>query len=234
MKVAIMQPYFMPYIGYFQLANAVDKFIVYDNIQYSKKGWINRNRILLNDKETIMTIPLRKASDYLDVVDRELSGTWTKERSKLLNQISNSYSKAPEFKNVFSVVEGIVCHEDTNLFGFIHNSLKQLFKYMKIETPIVVSSSINVDTGLKGKDRVIGLCLAMGAREYINPVGGMELYNKEEFLESGVKLSFHRIGAVKYKQQRAEFIPHLSILDVLMYNSAEAIDDFLNNGFNII
>ena len=86
MKVAIMQPYFLPYIGYLQLLNSVDKFILYDDIEYTKKGWINRNRIV--DGE-IITLPLKKDSDYLNVVERRLSDDWRKQKTKLLNKIES-------------------------------------------------------------------------------------------------------------------------------------------------
>src|SRR4030042_5533275 len=97
MKIAIMQPYFLPYIGYFQLMNAVDEFVIYDNIEFSKKGWINRNRILVNGKDSYITIPLKKDSDYLDVRDRYLAETWSSEKIKMLKRIIGSYRKAPRF-----------------------------------------------------------------------------------------------------------------------------------------
>ena len=101
-----MQPYFLPYIGYWQLINAVDKFVIYDNIQYTKKGWINRNRILNTDKDVYITIPLDKDSDYLDVDQRNISQCF--DRMKLLNQVSQYYRKAPNFKLGLSIFEEII------------------------------------------------------------------------------------------------------------------------------
>ena len=103
-KIAIMQPYFFPYIGYFQLINSVDEFIIYDNIQYTKKGWINRNRILVNGKDQLITLSLKKDSDYLDVVNRELSESWDKDKNKILNIIKFSYNKAPYFQKTFELI----------------------------------------------------------------------------------------------------------------------------------
>src|ERR1022692_2308540 len=116
MILAIMQPYFMPYIGYFQLISSVDEFVIYDNIEFTKKGWINRNRILVNGKDLTITIPLKKDSDYLNIVERRLADTWVNERKKMLNRIFESYRKAPYFGIAFPIIEKIILHEDNNLF----------------------------------------------------------------------------------------------------------------------
>ncbi len=96
MKIAIMQPYFVPYLGYFQLISAVDKFVVYDNIEYTKKGWINRNRILINNKDSMLTINLKKSSDFDNVINKEISNEFN--RKKVLNKIKTSYKNAPFFE----------------------------------------------------------------------------------------------------------------------------------------
>ena len=104
-KVAIMQPYFLPYMGYFHLLNSVDEFVIYDNIQYTKKGWINRNRILVNGKDKLISLPLKKDSDYLNVIDRKLSDNWNVEKVKLLNLIKSSYKKSPQYSIIFPIIE---------------------------------------------------------------------------------------------------------------------------------
>src|SRR6201997_1769206 len=145
MTLAIMQPYLFPYIGYFQLMNAVDEFVVYDNIQYTKKGWINRNRILVNGKDAYITFPLKKDSDYLDIKDRYLADDWVLERKKILNRISESYRKAASFEFVYPVIEKIILFEETNLFKFILNSLTVLKEYLSIKTLFPVSSEIDIN-----------------------------------------------------------------------------------------
>src|SRR5262249_38031423 len=156
-----MQPYFLPYLGYFQLISAVDIFVVYDNIQYTKKGWINRNRLLLNATDRVFTIPLKKDSDFLDVRDREISPDFRAE--KLLNQITEAYRKAPQFGTVYPIVESIVRFQERNLFCYVHNSIRAVCRQLGIVTPIVVSSSINADHALKNQNRVIAICKAVGA-----------------------------------------------------------------------
>lgn len=233
-SIAIMQPYFLPYIGYFQLMNAVDKFVIYDDIQFTKKGWINRNRILMNGKDVYMSLPLKKDSDYLSVKGRHLSAGWDSERIKLLNRIKGAYQKAPFFKEVYPLIEEIIIHEEANLFLFIKNSLESVTKFLSIDTPIIVSSSILFDNNLKAEEKVLDICRAMGADHYINPIGGVDLYDKEMFLEHGVKLSFLKAGAVEYQQLQNEFVPFLSILDVLMFNSVDDINRHIASSFELI
>jgi len=234
MKLAIMQPYFMPYVGYFQLINAVDKFIVYDNIQFTKKGWINRNRILANGKDSYVTLPIKKDSDYLDVVNRELADTWPKDRVKMLNRISGAYRKAPQFGSVFPLIEEVLLHEETNLFSFILNSLRKVTEFLGIETPLIVSSSLPVDHSLKAEDKVLALCHAVGASEYINPIGGVDLYSKERFQEKGIELQFLKSKFPSYSQFSVEFVPWLSIMDVMMFVSRESLSDGLTAEYDLI
>ena len=231
MKIAIMQPYLFPYIGYFQLMNTVEEFVVYDNIQYSKKGWITRNRILCNGQDTLISAPLKKDSDFLDVKERELSESWTIERGKLLNRIRESYRKAPRFEAAFQVVSAAILHDDRNLFNFIFNSLKLIKSYLNIATPLSISSIIPIDHALRAEQKVIALCKARCATVYINPVGGVALYDKEEFMRSGINLQFLQTSGVQYQQFGESFIPHLSIIDVMMFNSQDTIAHFLKNKF---
>ena len=155
LKVGIMQPYLFPYIGYFQLINTVDEFIIYDNIQFTKKGWINRNRILVNGVDAYITLPLKKDSDYLDVKDRYLTDDWNTERNKMVNKIAESYRKAPQFSIVFPLIEMILMYSGKNLFDFILNSLKQINHFLDINTPLIISSSIDIDHELKAEKKVI-------------------------------------------------------------------------------
>ena len=228
-KLAIMQPYFFPYIGYFQLINSVDEFVIYDNIQYTKKGWINRNRILANGKDQLITLPIKKDSDYLNVIERELSESWDKDKSKIINIIKSSYNKAPYFKETFDLISQCLDNSERNLFKFIYDSIILINKYLEIKTPIVISSTINVNHALKSQDKVLSLCKAQDADVYINSIGGVELYDKEVFKQNGIELNFIKSNPIQYKQFNNEFIPWLSIVDVMMFNSKEKIQEYLNN-----
>ena len=220
-RLAIMQPYFFPYIGYFQLISAVDLFIVYDNIKYTKKGWINRNRLLQNGKDVMFSLPLKSDSDYLDIRDRELSENFNRE--KLLNQLKGAYQRAPYFAQTFPLVEQIVRYDDLNLFRFLHHSIVKLCEHFGIKTEIRISSDIAIDHDLKSQDKVLALCEAVNANTYINTIGGVELYSKETFHEEGLDLKFIQSKPFEYQQFGDVFVPWLSIIDVMMFNSVQVI-----------
>ncbi|WP_100278078.1 WbqC family protein [Mariprofundus aestuarium] len=232
MKVGIMQPYFLPYIGYFQLIRSVDLFLVYDNIQYTKKGWMNRNRMFLNGKDVMFSLPLKKDSDYLDVCQRELAADFN--RQKMLNKIKAAYQRAPYFSETFPLIELIVKYENPNLFCFLQNSIVRICEHLEITTEIRISSDIVIDHGLKSQNKVIALCEAVGASAYVNAIGGMELYSKHEFDARGVNLKFIRSKPFKYDQFGYDFIPWLSILDVMMFNSLDVIKERLISSCEII
>ena len=222
-----MQPYFFPYIGYFQLMNAVDEFVVYDNIEFSKKGWINRNRILVNGSDAFFTLPLKKDSDYLNVVDRSLADVWPQERKKMLKRIIESYRKAPNFKDVIPLIEECFLFEDSNLFRFIFHSMQKIKAYLKIQAELTISSSIPINHNLKGEEKVISICIAMNATTYINPIGGVDLYKTDHFQLNGVQLHFLKANPITYNQFGEAFIPWLSLIDVMMFNSKEEIGHML-------
>ncbi len=230
MKLAIMQPYFLPYLGYFQLLNAVENFVVYDNIQYSKKGWINRNRILSNGGDSIFTLPLKKDSDYLDVNQRALSEHFLKvEKDKILRRIRNDYKNAPSYESVMPLLEKVFNYSELNLFEYIYFSIKEISNFLGITTQLLISSKINIDHNLKSQCKVLEICKTLNAQDYINPIGGIELYSKKDFLDSGINLMFMKTNSRPYPQFSKEFVPNLSIIDVLMFNSKEEIQKMLQN-----
>lgn len=226
-----MQPYFMPYIGYFQLVSAVDLFVIYDNIQYSKKGWVNRNRILAGDKDAYITIPLKKDSDYLDIVQRRLSHNVDEFKTKILSRIRESYRKAPFFNNGFELVVSILNDQDTNLFGFVYQSVIKTLDFLELDTKVIVSSSIDYDNSLKAQEKVLAICDKIEATTYINPIGGTNLYDYKDFKQRGIELLFLESQDVIYEQFQNTFVPWLSIIDVIMFNSKEKIKEYLKTGY---
>jgi hypothetical protein len=221
MKIAIMQPYFLPYIGYFQLISHVDEFIVYDKIKYTKKGWINRNRLLLNSGEELFSINLEKSSDFTDVIDKRISPVFSRE--KLLNKIHQNYRYEDFYKENIAVFEEIISFESNNLFYYIFNSIKKLNLHLNINTSLRISSSIDADSTLKNVDRVINICHRCGATTYVNPPGGRDLYESNVFEKVGVKLSFFQPTIELYSQPSPNFVTNLSILDVLMRAGKEFV-----------
>lgn len=229
MKVGIMQPYFMPYIGYFQLIAAVDLFIVYDNIKYTKKGWINRNRILRDGADVMVSLPLAAASDSCNVVERQLAANFKPQ--KLLAQIAGAYRAAPFYRETMPLVECIVLFDDWNLFRFNLHSIQRICAHVGVTTPIRVSSDFTIDHALTAQDKVLALCTAAGADIYVNPVGGGGLYAKDAFQARGIDLRFQRSNEFEYPQFGADFVPWLSIIDVMMFNPIDTIAERLAHGW---
>jgi len=220
MKLGIMQPYFLPYIGYFQLIKAVDKYVIYDDVNYIKGGWINRNNLLLGGKSFLFTLSLLEASQNKLINEIFVSDN----QSKLLKTIQMMYQKAPNFSPVFQIIEKIFEYENKNLARFVGNSIIQVADYLHLDTEFIYSSDIKEkDNSLKAQDKILNICTVLGASQYINAVGGMELYSKEHFTNYNIKLSFLKTLPIEYKQFNNPFVPWLSILDVLMFNSVEDV-----------
>ena len=226
MRIAVMQPYLFPYVGDFQLIRSVDKFILFDDVNYINKGWINRNRILVNNAPYLFTVPLAGASQNKLINETEVEGN-EKWRVKFLRTVEMSYSKAPYFKEVFPLIKEIIYNSDTNLSHFVHFSIVSLADYAGISTRIIPTSQIYKNELLKGEDRIIDICLQESAGEYVNPIGGLELYSKEKFEQKGIKLLFVKTNEVTYKQNSNTFVPWLSIIDILMFCDKEQVNALL-------
>jgi hypothetical protein len=223
MTVAIMQPYFFPYIGYFQLINSVDSFVFYDDVNYIKQGWINRNRILLNGANHMLTLQVVSSSSFKKINEITVGN----KNSKILKTIVQAYIKAPYFNETFPLIENILLYTEKNLAKFIQNAIVQISSHLEINTKLIVSSHIDKNLELRGKDKVISICKQLGATRYINSIGGQQLYDKKEFQDAGIQLCFIKPKLVEYKQLNNSFIPGLSILDVLMFNGKNKTKDLL-------
>lgn len=227
-----MQPYFLPYIGYWQLMGAVDVFVVYDRIKYTKKGWINRNRMLVNGRDTTFSLPLAAGSNTLLICERELAPRF--ERGKLLAQFEGAYRKAPQFDAVRPWLQALVLAPANNLFDYLWESMKQVHKQLGLSSRLIVSSAVPHDESLKSQDKVLALCKALGAVQYVNAIGGQDLYQREIFAAQGIDLKFHRTKPIEYPQFGAPFVPSLSILDVLMFNPPEVIRQMLRSEYELV
>lgn len=224
MKVAIMQPYFFPYIGYFQLINAVDEFVVYDDVNFIKQGWITRNSILVDKKKQNFILQVEGASSFKEIKEITLG----KNKKKLIKTIEQEYKKAPFFHLIFPIIKEILLSDESNLSKFLIFSLQKIASYLQIETVFRISSEIDKNNLLKGQEKVIAICKKLNATNYINAIGGQELYNKEIFNINEITLSFIRTEPIHYTQFDDKFIPWLSIIDVMMFNSIKEIKNMLN------
>ena len=209
MRLGIMQPYFFPYIGYFQLVNAVDTFVFYDDVFYTR-GWFNRNCILNNDRKHLITVKLQKASNSKRLNTIPVFET----QEKILKTISMFYRKAPFFRDGFPLVENVIkkAVEPVPISEIAADSVMQTCAYLDVNVKFKFSSRGFRDSQNLGRaERLIDICHKNEARYYINAIGGKALYEKEYFLKKGIELSFLRSRIQPYKQFKNEFVPDLSM-----------------------
>lgn len=224
MTIGIMQPYFMPYIGYWQLMKAVDKYVVYDDVNFIKRGWANRNNILLNGEPYMFFVALSGASqnklfNEIDIID---------DFGKLKKTLYYAYNRAPYYEKTMQLLDEIFEYHDKNLARFLYHSFSVVLNYLNIHTELIMSSLIEKENNLRGQDKIINICTLLHADRYINAIGGQELYDYDEFALNGIELKFLQPNSVSYPQYKNDFVPNLSIIDVLMFNGKENTKSLLN------
>ena len=228
-----MQPYLFPYIGYFQLINCTDYFVIADNVQFIQKGWINRNRILINGETHMITVPVTKDSAFLAINERYFADDPIM-RGKILKSIQHAYCKAPNFKECYELIEGILNFSNNNVAIYNYNSLKEICSYLAIKTTFLKESEFVIPSELDYQDTIIYLCNELKIDRYINAIGGTELYAAKKFKEKGIELKFLKTReSLKYQQFNNDFIPNLSIIDVMMFNTQDEIRQLLTE-FDLI
>lgn len=226
-SIAIMQPYFFPYIGYFQLINAVDIFVIYDDVNFIKGGWINRNRILLKGEAHIFNITCKKISSFTKINEIEVGFT-EYDKNKLLKKIEQSYKNAPYLKETLQVVKDGLTEISLNISEVCYNCILSVINYLDINTKIMVSSRDFPETTCLDKaDRLIAITKKLNKTNYLNAIGGKELYSKDYFKAKGIDLFFIQTNKIEYQQFENDFVPWLSIIDVMMFNSKEEIKKML-------
>lgn len=225
MILALMQPYFLPYIGYWQLINHVDTFVIYDDVNFIKQGYINRNTILSQGNAQYFTLETRGASSFKNICDINVGDN----REKLLKTVSNNYSRAPHYSDVMPLIERIISNNEPVLSKYLGYSISSIADYLHLEADIIYSSDIKKSPDLKGKDRVINICQILGANTYVNSIGGQALYDREDFHRHGIQLQFLKSNLPEYRQFNHEFVSGLSILDVLMFNDRSSIIGYLED-----
>lgn len=227
-KVGGMQPYLFPYLGYFQLISAVDVFVLSDNLQYIERGWINRNRILINGKEKLITFPLKKGSHSLNINERVMNDNFPDEMEKLLKVLRTAYARAPQYGTVMPLLEEIIRYPEMNLAKYAENAIRKICGHLDIGTPLVLGSGMEIHDATDKTDRVLKMIKALGGEMFINPIGGAKLYDVDYFRRHGVELKFHKIDDITYRQFDNDFVPCLSIIDVLMFNDLRQVQAMLH------
>ncbi len=217
MKIAVMQPYFLPYTGYFHLLDAVDEFVFFDDVNFIKRGWINRNNFLVQGKAHLFSVSLINASqnDLIKDVRINYSEKW---KDNFIKILKFNYSKANNFAQVFSVIENRLASSYESIADLNIALIRAICEYLGLNKRFDKSSAIDYDRKGTGQEKILSICSLKNADNYINPIGGTELYDKAHFSQARVQLNFVESGPVVYTQfVGKEFVPHLSFLDVLMF-----------------
>lgn len=226
--IAMMQPYWCPYLGYFQLIAGADVFVLGDDLQYVKDGWINRNRVLCAGKPWLFSLPLARDAHGLAINQRRLANTWAGSIDSLLKTLSLHYARAPQRANVMPLLEAMLRHPETNLARYLEHTLRETCAYLGIDTPILRASELGIRDITDKQDRVIKTMHRLGGTRYVNPIGGRELYEDTRFRQAGLSLRFHQMGPISYPQFSQPFVSHLSIIDVLMFNPVAQVRQWLD------
>lgn len=233
-KVAIMQPYLFPYLGYFQLVHAADYFVFYDDVAFIRRGWINRNRMLCNGRDQLFTVPVIKSSLESEIknVSCEITKIW---RDKFFKNIEYNYKKCPHFSDVMAIIENVMGLGVQPISELAESSIRSVCQYLGIEKSFLNSSAFSPETkGINRTDRLCTITKKLGLSQYLNLSGGKALYTKEDFANRDVSLFFVESKSVYYDQHSVkEYVPNLSIIDVLM-NDSEFEARELISGYNII
>lgn len=232
-RVAIMQPYLFPYLGYFQLMNAVDLFVGFDDVQFIRRGWINRNAISLGGRAHRFTLPVLNNGQTQRIDESRVPDhrAWKK---KFLRTLGHAYKNAPYKDPVLEIVDQTFSGQAGFLMDALKRSLELVRLYLAIRTPMVFSSQHYKNRHKRGSDRVVDICRLEDASDYFNLPGGRCFYDKGIFQKSGIKLSFLEYRPMPYRQEAGQFIPSLSILDVVAFNAPHKIREMLSEDYQLI
>ena len=248
MNLGIMQPYFFPYIGYWQLMALTDIYVIYDDVNFIKGGWINRNRILGPDGPFYINVPCKNAGSGIRICDvgTDISPTYLR---KISNTLTFAYRRAPYFEDVYPFIFELMSFRSDSLADYLSNAIEKTASGLGIDTTFIRSSGTPLAPELRGQTRVIEICRKLGAADYYNAIGGVKLYSPGEFEKAGITLKFVKTGDIRYPQTFGSskaaaqfcpelfgssepadpFCPNLSIIDVLMNTGWEGTRKLLTH-----
>ncbi|MDR0207812.1 MAG: WbqC family protein [Pseudomonas putida] len=238
MKLGVMQPYFFPYIGYFQLMNYVDEWVIFDEVQFIDKGWMNRNRVLhpdLSKQWQFITVPLAKRGQFDRVMDINIvrDPSW---RDAIMGKLT-AYRKAPFYRETAAFVHDCLADAPESLNALLESTLRKTASYLNISTPISVQSrqAWALPEVTHAGQWAVEISKVKGANSYVNPIGGSGIFRQAEFDAAGVELKFLKPTLRSYVQYRGgDFVEGLSIIDVLMWNDKAALEQMLKQDFTLL
>jgi hypothetical protein len=233
MKLAIMQPYFFPYLGYYSLIKKSDQFILFDTVQFIRRGWIERNRILKPvEGWQYVAVPLIKKELSTIICEMEIRNNedW---RGKLILQLAHYKKKAPFYRETLSVIQDAINMDTNSIVKLNENILKKTCEYFNIPLNISIFSEMNIEIEevTHPGEWALNITKALNGKDYINPTGGVEIFKREQFTNADIKLNFLGNNLSSYNQHRSVFERGLSIIDVMMFNDPVAICKLIDDVF---
>jgi len=227
MRLAIMQPYFLPYVGYFHLLDAVDEFVFFDDVNFIKRGWVNRNNFLVQGRAHLFSVSLIGASQNDLIKDVRINYT-EKWKDNFIKILQFNYSKAKNYEAIFSFMNKYLSQDYEYISDLNIAIIEGICAYLEMEKTFKKSSSIAYDRAASAEGKILSICSVQKATQYINPIGGLELYDKAQFTEKNIVLNFVQSEALSYEQHKGkEFVPHLSFLDMLMFCDVSQVKEHL-------
>ena len=220
-----MQPYFFPYLGYYQLAMEVDTFVHFDDVAFFKKGYINRNSILLNGEKCDFTISVSNVSQNRNINQHFYVGDF----DRFLKTLFLAYKKSPNFKLGYDLVADVLNSGASKVSEVNARSIEAVFSYLGIKKNFAFSSNLGDFDGLRGEDRIIGICKKLGADSYRNAIGGRSFYDQDKFKRYGINIGFVSSGGGQYNQTGSAFVRNLSVIDALMHCEVSEIVSLLSD-----
>ena len=222
-----MQPYLFPYIGYFQLINVVDCFVFYNDVDYIQRGWINRNRILINKEPKYFTISVKKSSLGTAIKDVYIVdfNSWKK---TFLTTLSQNYKKAKNFDFTFKLLQDYFMNREfEKIDDFSISSIKFICNILNIQTNFVRSSELNIDKRFAKEEKLEYIINSLGGKSIFLPPGSKELY--QQWNPEGISKHTLSMPDLKYYQNMGSFVDNLSIIDILMHNSLDETIELIKN-----
>lgn len=232
MKIAIMQPYFFPYVGYISLIKNTEQFILLDEVQFIRHGWIERNRILKQNGDWLyIKVPILK-NGQKTLIKNILIDNQKNWKQTILSQLEIYKKISPNYNITVNLIKELFDNEYSDIVSLNRDSLNIICNYLKIDSNIKIYSqlNLNIKQPIFADEWALNICQSLGyVTEYWNPIGGEDFFDKSKYQENNIRISFQKVKLEEYNQKNTSFIPGLSIIDVLMFNSIEKIHEMLDN-----
>jgi len=233
MNLGIMQPYFMPYLGYFSLIKHTDRFILFDTVQFIRHGWIERNRILKQDGTwQYIQVPIIKPNGRDTIIKDVKINNDLDWENRIIAQLQHYKKKAPYYKETIELLTDVFSQRFDDIVTLNQVSLEKVCEYLGIKrsTEVFSKMGLDIEDATAPDEWALNICKAIpGADEYWNPIGGLSFFNRTKYENAGIKIYFQELVLTTYRQLGNEFEPGLSIIDVMMFNSPETINQMLDN-----